>query len=102
MAESIPTPVNGKKLILSMAIGGDLIVRLRLAAGKAGQVGWVAETVSPFGVVASVAKLFDLSEEVIANAMGAAYAFCSGNNAFYSGWSLGCLVACWNRVPEVE
>lgn len=79
MLESSPIPISGRKLILAIAIGGDLTVRLRLAAGDAGEIGWMGETLSPFGVVASAAKLFDLNEEVIANAMGAGYAFCSGN-----------------------
>ena len=79
MAESSPTPVSGKKLILAMVIGGDLAVRLRVAAGEAGRLGWLSETVAPFGVVVSAAKLLDLGEEVVANAMGAAYAHCSGN-----------------------
>ncbi|MDO8683848.1 MAG: MmgE/PrpD family protein [Armatimonadota bacterium] len=77
--ESMPTPVNGKTLITAIAIGGDIIVRLRAAAGEAGRVGWEAPTIAPFGVAASVAKLLGLGEEVMANAMGAAYAQCAGN-----------------------
>lgn len=79
MAESSPAPVSGKRLILAIAVGGDIVARLRLAAGESGLAGWVAETSSPFGIVAAAAKLFDLGPELVANAMGAAYAFCSGN-----------------------
>ena len=77
--ESMPTPVSGKQLITAITVGGDLVVRIRVAAGEAGRIGWEAPTVSPFGVAASVAKLLNLSEEQTANAMGAAYAHCSGN-----------------------
>ncbi len=79
MLESSPNPVSGDKLILSIAIGSDVLVRLRLASGEKGRLGWMTETLSPFSIVASAAKLFDLGEEAIANAMGAAYVFCSGN-----------------------
>ena len=80
MAEASPTPITGKRLILGIAVGVDLLLRIRLAGGQSSNIGWMATTVYPFGVVASAAKLFDLSEEVIANAMGAAYVHCVGNN----------------------
>jgi len=90
MLEVAPAPVSGRKLILAIAVGGDLIIRLRLAAGEAGEIGWMGETLAPFGVVASAAKLFDLSEEVVTNAIGAAYTFCSGTGAGITdgAWSL--------------
>lgn len=78
-AESIEQRVSGKALITAIAIGGDLIPRLRMAAGAAGRIGWEGPTVSPFGVVASAGKLRDCEETVLANAMGAAYAHCAGN-----------------------
>jgi 2-methylcitrate dehydratase PrpD len=77
--EGMAKPVSGKELITAIAVGGDIIVRIRVAAGEAGRVGWEAPTISPFGVAATAAKLLGLSEEVMANAMGAAYAHCSGN-----------------------
>lgn len=77
-AETIPTPVSGKDLITAVAIGADIIIRMRTAAGTAGKLGFMAETVGPFGAAATCAKLLGLNEDEIANAMGAAYTFCSG------------------------
>ena len=78
-AERCQQPVDGKTLITAIAIGGDLIARLRLAAGSAGRLGWEGPTVSPLGVAATVGKLWGFDAEILANAMGAAYAHCSGN-----------------------
>ncbi|MFT5176246.1 MAG: 2-methylcitrate dehydratase PrpD [Gammaproteobacteria bacterium] len=77
--ESRPQPVDGKSLITAIAIGGDLIARLRMAAGSAGRAGWEGPTVSPFGVAATVGKLLHFDPTLLANAMGAAYAHCCGN-----------------------
>ncbi|MFH1087345.1 MAG: MmgE/PrpD family protein [Chloroflexota bacterium] len=90
MVESSPKPVTGKKLILALALGGDLTVRLRLAAGEAGRVGWMSETMSPFGVAAAGAKLFDLSEDVTASSMEAAFSFCSGSihGSIHGTWGI--------------
>jgi len=90
LAESLPRPVSGKDLILAVALGADLVVRLRCAAGTAGKLGFMAETVSPFGVVAAASKLLDLDEETIANAMGAAYSFCAGTTVSNAdgGWDI--------------
>lgn len=76
--ERAPGRVSGKDLITAIAVGGDLIPRIRVAAGQAGRIGWEGPTVSPFGVAATVGKLGGFSDEVMANAMGAAYAHCSG------------------------
>jgi 2-methylcitrate dehydratase PrpD len=78
-AESLSHGVSGKALITAIAVGGDLIPRLRMAAGTAGRLGWEGPTVSPLGVAATVGKLLDFDETVLANAMGAAYAHCAGN-----------------------
>jgi 2-methylcitrate dehydratase PrpD len=77
--ERIPSPVSGRELIAAIAVGGDILVRLRLAAGDAGRVGWEGPTVSPFGVAATVGRLHRLDRDTLLNAMGAAYAHCSGN-----------------------
>jgi 2-methylcitrate dehydratase PrpD len=76
--ECMARPVSGKELITAIAIGGDIIPRIRMAAGDAGRVGWEAPTISPFGVAATVGKLQGFDEALLANAMGAAYAHCSG------------------------
>ncbi|CAN7345500.1 MmgE/PrpD family protein [Variovorax sp. LjRoot178] len=90
LAESLPRPVSGKDLILAIAIGADIVVRMRCAAGAAGKLGFMAETVSPFAVVAAAGKLLDLDEETIANAMGAAYSFCAGTTVSNAdgGWDI--------------
>lgn len=77
--ERLPWPISGRDLIAAIAIGGDILVRLRLAAGDAGRLGWEGPTVSPFGVAAAVGRLWRLDAEALENAMGAAYAHCSGN-----------------------
>lgn len=77
--ESWQKPIDGKALITAIAIGGDLIARLRLAAGTAGRLGWEGPTVSPLGVAATVGKLYNFDATMLANAMGAAYAHCAGN-----------------------
>ena len=77
--ERLPRPVSGRELITAIAVGGDILVRLRLAAGEAGRLGWEGPTVAPFGVAATVGRLYRLERETLANAMGAAYAHCAGN-----------------------
>jgi 2-methylcitrate dehydratase PrpD len=76
--ECMARPVTGQELIAAIAVGGDLIPRMRMAAGDAGRVGWEAPTIAPFGVAATIGKLHHFDEELFANAMGAAYAHCSG------------------------
>jgi 2-methylcitrate dehydratase PrpD len=78
-AESLDHPVSGADLITAIAVGSDLIPRLRMAAGPAGRLGFEAPAVAPFGVAAAVGRLLALDEERMANAMGAAYAHCAGN-----------------------
>jgi 2-methylcitrate dehydratase PrpD len=77
--EHLPGPVSGRDLITAIAVGGDVLVRLRLAAGAAGRVGWEGPTVSPFGVAATVGRLHGLDRDAMLSAMGAAYAHCAGN-----------------------
>jgi 2-methylcitrate dehydratase PrpD len=79
VAESLDRPVSGRELIAAIAVGGDLIPRLRMAAGEAGRLGWEGPTLGPFGVAAACGRLYGFDEATMANAMGAAYAHCSGN-----------------------
>jgi 2-methylcitrate dehydratase PrpD len=77
--EGLDRATGGPALIAAIAVGGDLIPRLRMAAGSAGRLGWEGPTVSPFGVAAAAGKLLGFDEKTLANAMGAAYAHCAGN-----------------------
>jgi 2-methylcitrate dehydratase PrpD len=77
--EGLPNPVSGRDLISAIAAGGDLIPRLRMAAGGSGSIGWEGPTLGPFGVAAAVGKLWKFNSGKMANAMGAAYAHCAGN-----------------------
>ncbi|SIM72747.1 MmgE/PrpD family protein [Micromonospora cremea] len=79
VAESLPHPVSGAELITAIAVGSDLIPRLRMAAGSAGRLGFEGPAVAPFGVAAAVGRLYGFDEDTMANAMGAAYAHCAGN-----------------------
>lgn len=79
LIERLPWAVSGHELITAIAVGGDILVRLRLAAGEAGRLGWEGPTVAPFGVAATAGRLYRLDQETLANAMGAAYAHCAGN-----------------------
>lgn len=78
-AERLPRPVTGEELITAIAVGSDLIPRLRMAAGRAGRLGFEGPAVAPFGVAAAVGRLHGFDEDTMANAMGAAYAHCAGN-----------------------
>lgn len=77
LAEYIGRPIKGKDAVLAIAIGADLICRLRRALTT--NPGWLAETFSPFGVVAMAGKLMGFDEEHLANALGLAYSMCSTN-----------------------
>ena len=77
--ESLRGPTSGKDLISALAVGGDLIPRLRMAAGNAGRLGWEGPTLAPFGVAATVAKLRGFDRTTTASALGTAYAHCAGN-----------------------
>ena len=77
--EGLPDPVSGRDLISAIAAGGDLIPRLRMAAGGSGSIGWEGPTLGPFGVAAAVGKLWNFDRDTMASAMGAAYAHCAGN-----------------------
>jgi 2-methylcitrate dehydratase PrpD len=101
--ESRAQSISGKELIVAVAIGGDLIPRIRMAAGTAGRLGWEGSTVAPFGVAAAVGKLLHFDKEVLTNAMGAAYQHCSGN--FIAGtdgtWDCGLNVGVGTRAGMI-
>lgn len=77
LAEYIQRPINGRELILAIALSSDLSCRLRCALTT--YPGWLAETFAPFGVVAMGAKLMGFDEERLINGMGLAYSQCSTN-----------------------
>lgn len=77
LAEYIQRPISGRELILAIAVGSDLICRLRCALTT--YPGWLAETLAPFGVVAMGGKLIGFDEERLINGMGLAYSQCSTN-----------------------
>jgi len=79
LAEHAPVPVSGKDLMLCIALGIDMLCRLRMGAGKAKAIGWMAETMAPLSVAAMGAKLLGLGEREMLDAIGVAYALCSGN-----------------------
>ena len=67
-----------------------MLCRLRMGAGKAKAIGWMAETMAPLSVAAMGAKLLGLSEREMLDAVGVAYALCSGNvqPTVEGAWSL--------------
>ena len=77
LAEYFQKPINGKELILAIAVGSDLSCRLRCALTT--YKGWLAETFAPFGVVAMGGKIIGFDEERMINGMGLAYSQCSTN-----------------------
>lgn len=77
LAEYIKKPIHGRDLILAFAVGSDLSCRLRCALTAF--PGWVAQTFSPFGIVAMGGKLLGFSKDQFINGMGIAYSQCSTN-----------------------
>ena len=90
--------MTGRDLITAITIGGDLVVRLRLAAAGGSRIGWMSETIAPFGIAAAASKIARLSREQTASAIGAAYAFCSGNNLSMEDGSWDLLLAAGNAA----
>ncbi len=72
--------LSGKELIAALALGCDLFLRVRLAAGKtASAAGWTSETYAPLAVAAMGGRMLGFDREKTLNAMGIAYAGCAGN-----------------------
>jgi 2-methylcitrate dehydratase PrpD len=90
IAESAMSPVSGKDLMLGIALGVDMLCRLRMGAGKSKAIGWMAETMAPMSVAAMGSKLLRLPEDQMLDAIGVAYALCSGNvqPTVEGAWSL--------------
>jgi aconitate decarboxylase len=90
LAEIAPAPVSGRELALGIALGVDMLCRLRMGAGKSKAIGWMAETMAPMSVAAMGSRLFGLDEERMLDAIGLAYASCSGNvqPTVEGAWSL--------------
>ena len=90
LAESAGAPVSGRTLTLGIALGVDMLCRLRMGAGKSKAIGWMAETLAPMCVAAMGSRLLELSEEQTLDAIGVAYASCSGNvqPTVEGAWSL--------------
>jgi 2-methylcitrate dehydratase PrpD len=90
LAESAETPISGRTLIVGIALGVDMLCRLRMGAGKSKAIGWMAETLAPMAVAAMGSTLLGLSEETTLDAIGVAYASCSGNvqPTVEGAWSL--------------
>src|SRR5262245_22994652 len=90
LAETAHRPVSGRDLAVSIALAVDMLCRLRMGAGKSKAIGWMAETMAPMAVAAMGSRLLGLSEETMLDAIGLAYASCSGNvqPTVEGAWSL--------------
>jgi 2-methylcitrate dehydratase PrpD len=90
LAESADAPVSGRTLMLGVALGVDMLCRLRMGAGKSKAIGWMAETMAPLCVAAMGSRLLGLTEDAMLDAVGVAYALCSGNvqPTVEGAWSL--------------
>jgi 2-methylcitrate dehydratase PrpD len=90
LAESAEAPVDGRTLTLGIALGVDMLCRLRMGAGKSKAIGWMAETMAPMSIAAMGSRLLGLSEDTMLDAIGVAYASCSGNvqPTVEGAWSL--------------
>ncbi|HXJ80428.1 MAG TPA: MmgE/PrpD family protein [Candidatus Methylomirabilis sp.] len=90
LAEAAATPVSGRALTLGIALGVDMLCRLRMGAGKSKAIGWMAETLAPMSVAAMGSTLLGLPDDQVLDAIGIAYASCSGNvqPTVEGAWSL--------------
>lgn len=81
--------INGKEFIAAIALGSDILCRLRLAGpGLANEGGWSSETPAPLAVALMGAKMLGFDKEKILNSLGIAYAQCSGNIQAHSEGAL--------------
>jgi len=72
--------INGRDLIVALALGIDLNWRFRVAGGSTVQGGgWLAETFAPPAIGALGGKLLGFDREKMNNAMGIGYNQCCGN-----------------------
>jgi 2-methylcitrate dehydratase PrpD len=90
LAESAPSPLSGRTLVVGIALGVDMLCRLRMGAGKSKAIGWMAETMAPMAIAAMGSTLLGLPEDTTLDAIGVAYASCSSNvqPTVEGAWSL--------------
>lgn len=77
LAEYCNKPVNGKDFILISALCSEINCRIRIASGP--PKGWLHETFAPIGVAVMGGRLLGFDESKMQNAIGIAFAQCSGN-----------------------
>lgn len=77
LAEYCNKPVNGRDFILISALCSEINCRIRIASGS--PTGWLHETFAPIGVAVMGSKLLGFDESKMQNAIGIAFAQCSGN-----------------------
>ncbi len=72
--------VSGKELITAVALGVDLVARLRMACGiRVGDIAWGAATFAPFSAAAVTGKLLGLDAARMRSALGIAYSQLAGS-----------------------
>jgi len=77
--------INGKSLILALALGSDLHIRIAMAGGRTALYGgWTSETWASISIAAMGAKMLDFDRTKTFDAMGIAYAQCCGNTESYA------------------
>lgn len=88
--EACGRAVSGRELIVAVAVGGDVMARIRLAAGNAGRLGWEGPTFGPIGVAVALANVLRFTQDQAMAALSAAYAQCAGNIQSTSdgGWDV--------------
>ena len=79
VAEELGT-VSGKDLITAIALGVDLVARLRMACKiTVGSIAWGAATFAPFSSAVVAGSLLGLNREQMRNALGLAYSTLAGS-----------------------
>ena len=72
--------IDGKQVIAAIAMGTDIVIRLRKAGREDGpEIGWLGETFTPLAVALMGAKMLSFSRSMTLNALGIGYAQCSCN-----------------------
>jgi 2-methylcitrate dehydratase PrpD len=91
--------ISGRDLLLAIAIGNDLGVRI--AAAPAEPKGWFGTPVfGSFAAAATCAKLLGLDEQGVHNALGQAFVRCAGT--LEMRWSLNSNIASFNGALPNE
>jgi 2-methylcitrate dehydratase PrpD len=72
--------ISGKDLLTAVALGVDLVARLRMACGiTVGAIAWGAATFAPFSAAAVAGRLLGLDVDQMRNALGLAYSQLAGS-----------------------